>query len=192
MTTKSSKAALLKTLKGPVISDRQKAIETAALTAALIIERDKLQADRNEAVEETNLPYAVALDEINARIKTHERSLLTWARKFRETIFGKAKTILLAGHKLAFRDSTGKLGTAEGYTEADLIEAIINHEDDALAERFITIKPTLDKNSILPVLRAGGELAKRLTEMGAVLVREEKLTFEPDLDSAPAAETITT
>lgn len=183
----SQKAKLLKALKGPSIITREDATALAVVTAALIIDRDKTQAARNEAVETTNLGFAVQLDELNAKIKTNEKALITWAIKNREVVFANSKTLGLAGHKLALREGTGKLGTIEDVSEEDVIDALINSEDESLAERFITIKPALDKNAILTVLRNGGEMAKVLTDLGCKLVKEEKCKFEPDLDAAPAS-----
>lgn len=181
----TQKSKLLKALKGPSITTRDEATAFAAATAALIIERDKLQAARNEAVESTSLAFAVQLDELNAKIKVNEKALITWAIKNREVVFANSKTIGLAGHKLALREGTGKLGTTEDVTEEEVIDSIINSDDESLAERFITIKPALDKNAILTVLRAGGALAKVLEGFGLKLVKEEKCKFEPDLDAAP-------
>lgn len=183
----TQKSKLLKALKGPSIVTREDATAFAVVTAALIIDRDKLQASRNEAVETTNLEFAVALDELNSKIKLNEKALITWAIKNRETVFANGKTIGLAGHKLALREGTGKLGTIEDVSEEDVIDAIINSEDESLAERFITIKPALDKNAILTVLRGNGEWAKVLTDLGLKMVKEEKCKFEPDLDAAPAS-----
>jgi phage host-nuclease inhibitor protein Gam len=183
----TQKSKLLKALKGPSIITREDATAFAVVTASLIIERDKIQSARNEAVETTSLKFAVELDELNAKIKVNEKALITWAIKNRETVFATAKTIGLAGHKLALREGTGKLGTIEDVSEEDVIDALINSEDESLAERFITVKPALDKNAILTVLRAGGEMAKLLTDLGCKLVKEEKCKFEPDLDAAPAA-----
>jgi phage host-nuclease inhibitor protein Gam len=182
----SAKTKLIKALKGPAINTRDEATALAAATAALIIERDKIQAARNEAVESVSLTYAVQLDEFNSKIKANEKALITWAIKNREVVFANTKTIGLAGHKLALREGTGKLGTTEETTEEEVIDAIINDDDESLAERFITIKPALDKNAILTILRNGGELAKKLEGFGLKLVKEEKCKFEPDLDAPPS------
>jgi phage host-nuclease inhibitor protein Gam len=181
----SAKSKLIKALKGPAITTHEDATALAAATAALIIERDKIQAARNEAVESVSLNYAVQLDEYNAKIKANEKALITWAIKNRDVVFANSKTVGLAGHKLAMREGTGKLGTNEDITEEEVIDAIINDDDESLAERFITIKPALDKNAILTVLRNGGDLAKKLEGLGLKLVKEEKCKFEPDLDAAP-------
>jgi phage host-nuclease inhibitor protein Gam len=183
----TQKSKLLKALKGPSITTREDATALAVVTASLIIERDKLQAARNEAVESTSLQFAVELDEFNAKIKLNEKALITWAIKNRETVFATSKTIGLGGHKLALREGTGKLGTIEDVSEDDVIDAIINNDDESLAVRFITIKPALDKNAILTVLRNGGEMAKILSDLGLKLVKEEKCKFEPDLDAPPPA-----
>jgi phage host-nuclease inhibitor protein Gam len=183
----SAKTKLIKALKGPAISTRDEATAIAAATAALIIERDKIQAIRNEKVEETSLGYAVQLDELNSKIKTNEKALIAWAIKNREVVFANSKTIGLAGHKLALREGTGKVGTTEEVTEEEVIDALINSDDESLAERFITVKPALDKNAILTVLRAGGETARILEGFGLKLVKEEKCKFEPDLDAAPSS-----
>ena len=184
---KTTKARLLKALYVPAIMTLDEATKIAAATAALIIERDKLQAERNEAVEEASLQYAVALDEFDRQIKGNEKALLAWAKKNRAAVFGDAKSLGLAGHKVAFREGTGKVGTKEGITEEDVIDALIGAEDDSLAERFISVKPALDKNAILTVLRAGGPLAELLGDLGLILVKEEKCEFKPDLDSTPPA-----
>lgn len=183
----TQKTKLLKALKGPSIANRDEATAIAAATAALIIERDKIQATRNETVESASLPFAVTLDELNAKIRINEKALIAWAIKNREVVFAHGKTIGLAGHKIALREGTGKLGTTEDVSEEDVIDAMINSDDDSLAERFITVKPVLDKNAILTVLRAGGEMARTLHDLGLRLVKEEKCKFEPDLDAAPPA-----
>lgn len=181
------KKKLLKALKGPVISSREEATAVAAATAALIIDRDIVMACRNEAVETTSLKFAVGLDDMNNKIKANEKALISWAIRNREVYFADKKTIALAGHKLAFRESGGKVGTTEDASEEDVIDAILEHVDETLAARFITVKPALDKNAILSVLRAGGSLARTLEGFGVKLVKEEKCKFEPDLDAAPGA-----
>jgi phage host-nuclease inhibitor protein Gam len=184
-TTKSKLAAII---RPPSIGNRDEATAVAAATVALMIERDRVQAKRNAIVEEASLAFAVELDELNAKISRNEKALLMWAIAHRAAEFGDAKTIGLAGHKLAFREGTGKVGFAEDVTEDDIITAIIS--DEALVERYLTIKPALDKNPILAALRAGGEAAAQLQKIGLRLVKEEKCKFEPDLDQAPASQAI--
>lgn len=186
----SAKTKLLKALKGHTIATREEATALAAATAALIIERDKIQAERNEAVENTSLAFAVQLDEYNAKIKANEKALITWAIRNRSEVFAHSKTIGLAGHKLAMREGTGKLATIDDVTEEEVVEALINSEDESLAERFVVIKAVLDKNSILTALRAGGDLAKTLQDLGLKIVKEEKCKFEPDLDAPPPSASV--
>ena len=69
------------------------------------------------------------------------------------------------------------------------IQAIIDHEDEALAERYLTVKPALDKNAILTALRNDPKQAEFFKTLGLEMVKEEKLTFEPDLEAAPASQT---
>lgn len=87
----SAKSKLIKALKGPAINSREDATALAAATAALIIERDKIQAARNEAVESVSLNYAVQLDEYNAKIKANEKALITWAIKNRDVVFANSR-----------------------------------------------------------------------------------------------------
>lgn len=185
-----NKIKLLKALKGPAISSRDDATGVAAATASLIIERDKVQAARNDAVEQASLGFAVQLDEMNGKIASNERSLIAWAVRNRELEFGTSKTLGLAGHKIAFREGSGKVGTAEDKSEQDVIDALVEGDDEELAKRFLTLKPALDKNAVLTVLRAGGELAKQLEALGLKLVKEEKCQFQPDLDAPPAATSV--
>jgi hypothetical protein len=184
-TTKSKLAAII---RPPSITTRDEATALAAATVALMIERDAIQAQRNALVEEASLAFAVELDEFNAKISRNEKALLKWAISNRLVEFGDSKTIGLAGHKLAFREGTGKVGFAADVTEDDVITHIL--ADDTLVERYLAIKPALDKNAILTALRAGGEAAAQLELIGLRLVKEEKVKFEPDLDQAPTTQAI--
>lgn len=183
-----NKKKLLKALTRPALTSLDDAIKTAAGTAALIIERDKILAEKNNTVENAGLPFSVQIDEMNSRIAANERALIAWAIKNRKAYFADSKTLGLAGHKLAFREGTGKVATTEDSSEEDAIDSIINAEDETLLARFITVKPALNKNAVIAALRAGGETGAFLKSIGLILSKEEKCKFEPDLDIAPPSE----
>ena len=186
--TPSTKAALAKSTRIQIPATREDATALAAATAALIIERDRILAEKNDAQENVALPYAVQLDALDTRIDRNEKTLVAWAVANRDSEFNGRKSITLAGHKLVFREGTGKTAVTGEKCEDDVIDAIIAAGDDSLVERFLTVKTALDKNAILQVLRAGGPVADFFRSAGLDIVKVETCKFEPDLDAAEPAQ----
>jgi phage host-nuclease inhibitor protein Gam len=174
------------------IRDRDEATAIAAGTARLILEQEKSALIRDERLEALKAEFNLQIEEFGREIEKNTKRLSQWALANREREFGDKKSITLAGHKLAFREGTGKVEFATGTKEAEALDAILAAEDDAVIERFVAIKTSLDKNAVLAAWRASETLREFLGNCGVRVVKEEKFSFEPDRDALAEAAPVVT
>jgi len=179
--------SLLKKLRIDPIRDRDEATAIAAGTAALILQKDKAALIRDERIEALKMEFAVEIEELDRRVDANTKRLSAWAVANRKAEFGDRQTITLAGHKLAFREGTGKVEFMAGVKEAEALETILAAEDESLAERFVAIKASLNKNAVLSAWRGSQTLRDFLGSAGIAVVKEERFTFEPDRDAVADA-----
>lgn len=183
--TKTAKQRILDAVRIEPIRSLDEATAIAAATARLFTEQHKTAIIKGERVESLELEFNIAIEEFGREIDKNVQRLSTWAVKNRKHVFGDKKTLSLAGHKLAFREGTGKVEFTPGVKESDALDTILSDEDDAIIERFTTIKTSLNKNAVLAAWRTSQAHRDFLSACGITVTKEEKFSFEPDLDAVP-------
>lgn len=139
-------------------------------------ERDRLISKKNEAIREASEKYDKQIDRYQDMIDRFVRRLKLFCLRFREQFFAEKKSMVCAGVKLAFRTSPGKVNTLSGKKEADIVEELLASQNI----RFLTIKPTLDKNEILAAWDEGEETQAMLRALGLEVITPEKFSAEPE------------
>jgi len=178
MTTKS----LLSKLRLPAIKDRDEATGIAAATAALILERDRAILTRDERLEALKMEFSIHIEELDREIEQKTKRLAQWATANRKNEFGEKQSITLAGHKLFFRAGKGKVAFEPGIKAAEALDSLLACDDEKTIERFVSIKPTLNKNAILAAFRSSDTAREFLESLGIRVVKGEAFGFEPDRD----------
>ncbi len=181
---------LMDAVRIPPIKDRDEATAIAAATATLTLAQQKAAILRDERIEALKMDFDLQIEEFAREIDKNTKRLSNWAVKNRSAEFGDKKTLYLAGHKLCFREGTGKVEFNAGVKEEEALNTILGSDDDAIIGRFTTIKTSLNKNAAISAWRASETLRDFLTTCGITVVKEEKFSFEPDTDSLPEAATI--
>ncbi len=186
MKTNTAKKMLGK-LRIEPLRDRDEATAIAAATAELMAAQERAALTRDERISALSMEFNLQVEEYGREIERNVKRLSAWAVANRAAEFGDRKTIALAGHKLAFREGTGKVEFAPGTKEAEAVDAILAQEEEALAERYVTVKTSLNKNAVIAAWRASQMMRDFLATCGIVVVKEEKLSFEPDRDAVEEA-----
>jgi phage host-nuclease inhibitor protein Gam len=179
--------SLLKKIRIEPIRDRDEATAIAAGTANLILAQERAALLRDERIEALKMEFNVEIEELGREVERNTKRLSAWAVANRKAEFGDKQTITLAGHKLAFREGTGKVEFVAGTKEAEALDTILAQEDEALAERFVAIKTSLNKNAVLSAWRGSQTMRDFLATAGITVVKEERFTFEPDRDAIAEA-----
>ena len=179
--------ALLKKIRIEPIKSRDEATAIAAGTAALMLQQEKAAIIRDERMAALKLEFAIEIEALGRQAEANIKRLSAWAQANRKAEFGDKQSILLAGHKLAFREGTGKVEFAAGTKEAEALDVILAAEDESLAERFVTIKTSLNKNAVLSAWRSSETLREFFGTAGISVVKEERFAFEPDRDAVADA-----
>ena len=180
-----SAKSLLSKLRLTPIKNRDEATAIAAGTAGLILAKDKAALIRDERIESLKLEFNIEIEELDREIEKNTKRLSSWALTHRKTEFGDRQSITLAGHKLAFREGTGKVEFTTGTKEADALDHILAAEDESVIDRFISLKTSLNKNAVLSAWRSSQALLDFLGNCGIGVTKEEKFSFEPDRDAVP-------
>lgn len=179
--------SLLKKIRIEPIRDRDEATAIAAGTANLILAQERAALLRDERIEALKMEFNVEIEELGREVERNTKRLSAWAVANRKAEFGDKQTLTLAGHKLAFREGTGKVEFVAGTKEAEALDIILAQETEALAERFVGIKTSLNKNAVLSAWRSSQTMRDFLATAGITVVKEERFTFEPDRDAIAEA-----
>lgn len=185
MSAKTATKRLINAVRIAPITHRDEATAIAAATAELYTAQKKAAVVRDERVAALEMEFNLAIEEYQNEIERNTKRLASWAVRNRESEFGTKKTIYLAGHKLSFREGTGKVEFSPGTKEEEALNIILSQEDDSVIERFTNIKTTLNKNAVLTAWKNSDTLREFLTTCGITVTKEEKFSFEPDHDAVP-------
>lgn len=178
---------LLKKVRIAPIADREEATAIAAATAALILEQEKAALIRDERIEALKMEFNVQIEEYGREVEKNTKRLSDWAVRNRKAEFGDKQTIRLAGHKLAFREGTGRVEFTTGTKEKEALDLILAAEDESIVDRFVKVTPKLDKNAVLTAWRSSETLRDFLGACGVEVVKTESFSFEPDRDAVAEA-----
>lgn len=183
---------LLQKLRIAPIADRDEATAIAIATAQLKLEQDRVALIRDQKLEDLKTDFDLQIEEYARAITMNTKRLANWAVTHREAEFADKQTIYLGGHKLSFREGTGKVAFAEETKEEDVLDLLLACEDESVAERFVTIKTSLSKQAVITAWRNSATLRELLESTGIRVVKEEKFSFEPDRDAVPAVAPVAT
>lgn len=183
---------ILQKLRLVPITTRDEATAIAAGTAQLILAQERAALLRDEKLESLKLEFNIQIEEYGREIEKNTKRLSSWAILHRVAEFGERQSIALGGHKLAFREGSGKVEFETGMKEAEALDNLLSAKDESTIERFINIKATLSKSAVLAAWRTSATLREVLTSCGILVVKDEKFSFEPDRDSVPETSSIPT
>lgn len=178
---------LLDKLRIRPIKDRSELESVVLDTASLQLQLADLVNRRNQAVSELSSSYDLAAERLQADIAARVTRLQTYCTAQRQALFGDRQSLAVAGHKLAWRRSPGKVDFADGVKTDDALNSLLTLDDDDAIERFITIKPTLDKKAILKAWDSSEASRALLSSIGILVVHPESFAFEPDLEAVPTS-----
>lgn len=142
---KQAKQALLASL----IRDRAE-LETklGQITRATIL-FDALTAEMNASLKAIEDQFRPQLNELAQTIKETESAIEIFVREHREELFLKgAKTIIISGHELSLTDNGGAVATVKGITQDTALQRLLLHENEELADQFVSWRATLAKSVI--------------------------------------------
>jgi phage host-nuclease inhibitor protein Gam len=149
--------------------------DAARATIAL----NALTQELNAELQVVKERYADKLDAMASIKEEREDAIQSYCERHRAQVFPEDKqSVTIAGHTLKFHKGTGKLTTIKGVTEATVIDRLIEHEDEALSDKCLNWKPSLDKDAIKA---AFPDHRETFTEMGLAIQKDESFTIELDL-----------
>ncbi|MEM9282101.1 MAG: host-nuclease inhibitor Gam family protein [Verrucomicrobiota bacterium] len=171
---------LIKAVKVEPIKDDETLSGVCSEGAKATYELDRLTAEQEEKLNAVREEYEPRLAGLREGLKRCTGRLKAWALSNREARFSKRQSLIVAGHRLRFRVSPGKLETTDDLKESDVIDAILASDDEDLIEELITVKPSLNKTAAKRVLLDGDdEKRKRLLNLGLRLAKVENFEFAP-------------
>jgi phage host-nuclease inhibitor protein Gam len=164
---------------------REEATALAVETARLDLEREKANLLLAEKIEALKLEFNLHIESLTNEVDRNGKRLAAWAKAHREEEFGSKKSITLGGHRLIFRMGSGKVEFAPGKKADDALNALLSHEDESIAERFVRVKSELNKDAVQAAWNGNSVLRGELEAAGILVVKEESFSFEPDRDAVP-------
>lgn len=170
-----------------LISDRDELERVVVETAALQCELARCILSKNEKVAAIATEYDLLAESLEAGIGANVKRLSIWALANREAEFGERQSITIAGHKLAYRRSPGKVAYLEGVKAEDALNGVLALDDEEWIDRLVTIKPALDKKAVQKIWESGEAGREVLRRIGITVEYPEAFRFEPDLEEVPTA-----
>lgn len=166
-----------------LIRTRESAERTARDIVDGQIKREELVAARDAELAEINSKHNPAIDALTGGIDLNFELLEDWADNNPDE-FGKAKSIVICGHRIGWRTSPPAVKPRGKLTLKTIISRIVEAGGD-LKAKFLREKPELNKEAILEVQRtAEGRISDE-----AVAV-ERLLRKEPDAPAELLRETM--
>ncbi len=173
--TVKAKRAMLATL----IKDRPE-LETklGELTRATILQ-NSLTAEMNAEIEAVKARFTSKLETHKETVSECTTAIETYVLSHRNELFGKdSKTVEIGGHELSFRANGGAVETVKGITQATALDRLIIHENEEIADLFVTWKASLAKDVIKAKWPDHQEF---LTSIGLRLEHSENFTIKLSL-----------
>jgi phage host-nuclease inhibitor protein Gam len=118
-----SKRVSKKTVPGADYT-RDEATVLAASVVASQIQRERMVAERDAAIESAARPYRPAIDQADAEIKDGLARLEAWATAHPEEFGNAESTVLPGGHRVGWRLGNWSAKTLKGWTWDKVKEAL--------------------------------------------------------------------
>lgn len=125
--------------------------EAAALAAAIVasqIQRERLVAERDAAIETAARPYRATLDQIDAELKDGLARLEAWATAHPEEFRDAESTVLPGGHRVGWRLGNWAAKTVRGWTW-DRVREEIEALSKGWRDQFLRVKTEINKEAIV-------------------------------------------
>lgn len=135
-------------------------------------------ADKKKAVELAARPYEKIVEKAEAKIESAFEKVYAYAHENRDTLFVEGlKSITTAQGVIGFKIPKPSLVLKDGLKDKDIIEALQNARWHG-ASRFLTHKPTLNKQEIIAA-REEADIMYKFEEMGAEVKQDEEFYYKP-------------
>ncbi|OAI55550.1 hypothetical protein AYO49_05450 [Verrucomicrobiaceae bacterium SCGC AG-212-N21] len=182
-----AKKAIFGLLKTEPIKDTAELLAACQEYAKDQIARDAKKVQLDAELQLVKDKHEGEIESLNSKLEHHFKRIHNFAITKRVELFGDRQSYIIAGHELAFRESPGAIGFAEGHNADSVVEAILNmegEEGDKLRETLLRVKAELDKKAAMRVMRQkdNGPAAK-LTALGVVIEAPESFAFMPARDA---------
>jgi phage host-nuclease inhibitor protein Gam len=186
----SAKQALFGLLRTEPITSTETLLSVCQECAKDQLKRDALTIQRDAEVQLVKDKYDADIETLNATIEHHLKRIHAWAQANRESHFGKRQSFVIMGHELAFRESPGAIGFAEGVSAEDVVQSILNmpegEDRDTLCALVLRVKAELEKKAAQRELRANVDgRGDKLRAFGLRIVTEESFAFTPAREALP-------
>lgn len=187
---------------GILLRSRESAERTVRDIIQQQLDREKLIAGRDSAVEKVTSTHNPKIDDLTTAIDRDFELLEMWAEDNREE-FGTAKSIALGGHRIGWRTGNPKV-EPRGKLSLKTIVAKLVKLGGELKKTFIREKAELDKEAILHLNRiaegrspsidgiplearadAQQKARETLREIGVEVNQTAAFFLEPDRDGQP-------
>lgn len=136
--------------------------------------RDALIVEKNDRIQELTEDFDAKIAREKNIIDRLARRLKLFALNFREELFKEKKSYTFMGVRLSFHKSPGKVNIIGGKKEADIVDGLLTGNDKELAKRFLSFKPTLDKEEIKSAWEEGPEMRELLRRINLEVIAPEE------------------
>lgn len=159
------------------ISDIKQLNETVDEIARLEVQKRRLEADRDKAVQDVLAKHDLKIEEIAAQIKSLASMAGIYCKAMREAVFGKLKSAASALTRFGLRDGTPKLCLL---SRKDTWEQVAEKLKEKHPGKFIRTVEEVDKEAIKAAKFSAAELA----ELGLRMDSTETFFVDPKSDDA--------
>lgn len=128
--------------------DRDEATALASRIVASQIQRERLVAERDAAIEAAARAYRAAVDECDAEIKDGLARLEAWATAHPDEFGAGESTVLPGGHRVGWRLGNWAAKTRKGWTW-DRVREEIEALSRGWRDQFLRVKTELNKEAIV-------------------------------------------
>ena len=168
-------------LKTDPIKTREELIAAANDVAVIQLKRDTLTLQMDAEIAAARDRFTGQIEQLNSQEDHGIKRIKHWALGHRDAEFDGKQELILAGHSMAFHKGTGSVELLS--KEADIVEALLNaegEEADALKEKLIRVKPSLNKDAVLREWRMNAkQVPADIAAFGIGVAIDESFTFTP-------------
>lgn len=146
-----------------------------AIIAAMEMENEIQTAEMNEKILAIKKEYEPGIKKTEEYINEHTKAIEKYCKKFKKQ-FKEARSKDLTYGRVGFRDGKPSLRLVKGYTW----KAVLDKIKDAFKTRYMDIKPTLKKQSIIDDYERGMLTPEQLEDLGCKVAKSETFYIKID------------
>lgn len=148
MNAKTKTLAAKRAALATVIKDRTELEQKLGHIARATILTNALTAEMNAEIEAIKARFAPKIEAQRDTINEATTAVENYVLSHRDELFARgSKTAAVAGHEISLRDNGGAIVQARGVTQAAIIERLLTHTDEAVADLFLSWKCSLSKEA---------------------------------------------